>query len=447
MLTVYRWNEMRDDEKKRLLRRTEVDIEAYESKIKPVVEDVRDNGDSAIAKYTKQFDGIDLKPSKFKVTAKEFDEAEKKLPKKIKAAIEKSVANVRCYHERQMPQALWITPVEPGVFAGEKITPIASVALYVPRGKGSFPSVMVMLGIPAVVAGVEKIAVITPPGPGGEADAGTLVAARACGIRNVYRVGGAQGVAAVAYGTKKIPKMDKVIGPGSGYVTAAKHLLYGTIDVGLPAGPSESIILADATTDPMIAALDLLIEQEHGPDSTALLVTDSEELIKKVDAKLPALIKKLPEPRKTFIKKGFSAFGGAVLTRDMKQAVEFVNLFAPEHMEILISDPLEVINDVNNAGEILLGPDTPITLGNFNLGIDAILPTGGFARSFSGVTVYDFLKRSSIGFVTREGFKSLAPMAETLARYEGFPAHAMAVAERLKILGQEEKKRKPKGKK
>jgi histidinol dehydrogenase len=440
-MNVHRWNEMNRAAKERLLRRSETDIMQFVEQVKPIVEDVRKNGDAAVIRWTEKFDGVLLKSNKFKATPAEFAAAKKQLSAAVRNAIEKAAANVRKYHERQMPQSLWLTPMEPGVYAGEKITPVASCGLYVPRGKGSFPSVMIMLGAPAVVAGVERIVAVTPPGPNGEVDAATLVAAEACGVKDVYRIGGVQAVASLAYGTAKIPKVDKIIGPGSGYVTAAKRLLYGVVDVGLPAGPSESIILADENADPELVALDLLIEQEHGPDSTALLVTHSEALIKKVMARLPGLIKRLPEKRRNFIKQGFANFGGAVLTRDLEQSIEFVNLFAPEHLEVLTAQPFEALEKIKNAGEILLGPDTPITLGNFNLGIDAILPTGGFAKSFSGVSVYDFLKRSSIGYVTPQGFKSLAPSAETLARYEGFPAHAMAVADRRKRIAKNGKKK------
>ncbi len=433
MLKVYDWNKMSREEKRRLLRRAELDIDRFVEQVRPVVEGVRDRGDKAVAEFTEKFDKVKLKPSDFKVRKSEFDEARKKVDAKVVAAIEEAVGNIRTYHERQMPQALWITPVRDGVFAGEKITPIASCGLYVPRGKGSFPSVMAMLGAPAVAAGVENLIVCTPPGPGGECDAATLVAARACGVENVYRVGGAQSIAAMAYGTAKIPKMDKVIGPGSSYVAAAKRILFGVVDVGVPAGPSESIILADKTTDPDIAAADLLIEQEHGPDSTALLVTDSEALIREVSKRMPALVKRLPEPRRTFATRGLGAegFGGAVLTRNLAQSIAFVNEFAPEHLEVLVFDPVEAVNGIKNAGEILIGPDTPITLGNFNLGIDAILPTGGFARTFSCVSVFDFLKRTSIGYATPSGFDALAPGALTLANYEGFPAHAQAVKIRM----------------
>jgi len=432
-MNVYRWNEMTEDEKRDLLRRSEKDISELEDDIRLVVEAVRDMGDSAVARFTMKFDGVAMKSSQFRVKKMEFAEAQKKLPAKVRQAIEKAAANVRKYHEKQMPEPFWLTPVEDGVYAGEKISPVASCALYVPRGKGAFPSVMVMLGIPARVAGVKRIVVVTPPGPDGSADAATLVAASACGIDEIYRVGGAQAIAALAYGTDRIPKVDKIVGPGSGYVSAAKRLLYGQVDVGLPAGPSESIILADSSTDPAVAAMDLLIEAEHGPDSTALLVTDSTALVKKVKKALPGLIKKLPEPRRSFCRTGFSeGYSGAVLTNGPEQSVEFVNEFAPEHLEVLTDEPFETMLKIDNAGEILVGENTPITLGNFCLGVDAILPTGGFARSFSGVTVFDFLKRTSVGYCTGAGFDALAPTAAVLADYEGFPAHSAAVKQRQK---------------
>lgn len=430
-MRIYDWNKMGRAEREALLGRCMKDIGEMEPNIRAIINDVREHGDAALVKYTKEFDRAIVKPSGLKATKKDFDAAEKRLPAKIKKAISKSAANVRKYHEKQMPEPMWLTEVEEGVYAGEKITPVVSAGLYVPRGKGSFPSVMIMLGIPAVVAGVKRLVVVTPPGPDGSFDDATLVAARECGIGDVYRVGGAQAVAALAYGTKSVPKVDKIIGPGSGYVTAAKRLLYGQVDVGLPAGPSESIILADEKADPEIVARDLLIEAEHGPDSAALLVTHSAALMKKVAAIVPGLVDALPEPRKSFCRTGLSGYGGAVLTNSLEQSIEFVNTFAPEHLEVLTQQPFEALMKIDNAGEILLGEHTPITLGNFCLGVDAILPTGGFARSFSGVTVYDFLKRSSIGYATKQGFDALAVTAKTLADYEGFPAHARAVEKRM----------------
>jgi len=271
------------------------------------------------------------------------------------------------------------------------------------------------------------VIVCTPPTADGGVDDASLFTAQLCGVKEVYKVGGSQAIAAMAFGTQTIPKVSKVIGPGNAYVSAAKRLLYGKIDVGTPAGPSESIILCDENADAQIAAIDLLIEAEHGPDSTALLVTHSKELAEKVEKLLPDLVDNLPEERKNFCRTVFSHFGGIVLTANLEASLQFVNDFAPEHLEVLVDEPMSVLAEIKNAGEILLGPYTPITTGNFSLGVNAILPTGGFARTFSCVTVFDFLKRSSIGYMTKEGYDSIKDTARKFAEYEGFPAHANAI--------------------
>lgn len=432
ILKIRKLDELTDAEKRQLYHRAESDISGLRETVRPIIDDVRTRGDRAVLAYAEKFDGVKMTRARLRVTKDEFEAAHKVVKKSVRAAIEKAARNVRIYHSRQMPDALVMTEVEPGVYAGEKITPVASCGLYVPRGKGSFPSVMIMLGVPAVVAGVPDLIVCTPPDKAGGADPATLVAAAACGIERVYKVGGVQSVAAMAFGTATVPRMDKIIGPGNAFVSAAKRELFGAVDVGLPAGPSESIILADAATDPNLAALDLLIEAEHGPDSCALLVTDSPELAAAVSKKAAALVRALPEPRRSFCISGFGKYGGIILTKDRADSIAFTNRFAPEHLEILLENPFDALAELNNAGEILIGPNTPITVGNFCLGVDAILPTGGFARSYSGVSVYDFLKRTSIGYATEQGLKSLAPTAVTLADYEGFPAHARALRGRMK---------------
>ena len=429
-IRTYDLDTLTDTERAELLRRAEVDIADLLDTVRPIVEGVRQGGDGALLDYTARFDGVTLDVAALRVRDEEFDRARRRLDPEVKEAIEISAANIRKFHHSQMPEDLWFTDIGPGILAGEKITPIASLGLYVPRGKGSFPSVMLMLGLPAVVAKVPKVIVVTPPTPEGTLDDATLVAAETCGLREIYKVGGAQAIAALAYGTETVPRVHKVLGPGNQYVSAAKRLLYGTFDVGTPAGPSESIILADGKANPEIAALDLLIEAEHGPDSSALLVTPSRALADAVRQRLPALVEALPEPRRSFCTKVLSTYGGIVLAPDLDAAIDFVNDFAPEHLEVLVDEPMAVLPKIVNAGEILLGENTPITIGNFSLGVNAILPTGGFAKTFSCVTVFDYLKRSSIGYLTREGYERLAPVARKLAEVEGFPAHARALVDR-----------------
>jgi histidinol dehydrogenase len=286
-----------------------------------------------------------------------------------------------------------------------------------------------MTAIPAIVAGVPRPVVITPPGPDGKVDDATLVAARLVGIKEIYKCGGAQGVAAVAYGTQTVPKCLKIVGPGSPWVVTAKRQLSHLIDPGTPAGPSEGVVLADDTVNPSLAALDLIIESEHGPDSSAYLVTNSREVAEGVIAALPGLWAKLDPKRAEFSQTVLCGeHGGIVLTKDFETAVEWVNEYAPEHLEILSEEPLAVMNRIRNAGEILLGNYTPVTLGNFVLGPNAVLPTNGAAKTAGPLSVFDYMKRISVGYVTRAGYDELAEQAHGFAVYEGFSSHALAVS-------------------
>lgn len=429
-INFYKLEDLTREQRQIILRRSETDISTLIDTVRPILDGVVSRGDQALLDFCERFDGVKLSVADLKVTPEEFAVAEQRLAPEIKQVIETSARNIRKFHQAQMPEEMWFHHVAPGILAGEKITPITSVGLYVPRGKGSFPSVMLMLCMPASIAGVPKVVVTTPPTPEGTVDDASLFAARLCGIEHIYKVGGAQAIAALAHGTETVPKVDKVLGPGNQYVSAAKRILYGVLDVGTPAGPSESIILADDTTDPKIAALDLLVEAEHGPDSAALLVTPSAELASKVEALLPELVEALPEQRRDFCTRVLSGYGGIVLCPDLDSALDFVNEFAPEHLEVLVEEPMAVLPKIHNAGEILLGKYSPITIGNFSLGVNAILPTGGFARTFSCVTVFDYLKRTSIGYVTREGYDQIKDTARLFAEYEGFPAHARAITER-----------------
>lgn len=422
------------EDRARIMRRSEKDIRELLPLAQEVIDHVRDHGDQAVVDYARRFDAPGFEATMLKASPEDFERARNELAPEIIQAIREAHDNIRRFHEEQLPEQMWFTEVKPGIMAGEKISPVASVGLYVPRGKGAFPSVMLMLATPAKVAAVPRIIVATPPTPDGKADAASLVCAEICGIDEVYVVGGMQAIAALAFGTESIPKVDKVIGPGSSYVTAAKRLLYGTLDVGLPAGPSESIILADEHADPRLAALDLLVEAEHGPDSAAILVTHSRELAEKALEILPSYISELPEWRREFVNKVLSGYGGIMLTKSIEDSIAFVNEYAPEHLELLVREPFVILNRIQNAGEILLGEMTPIPTANYALGLNAILPTGGFARTFSSVSVLDFLKRSGVGYLSREGYMRLKESVARLADYEDFPAHALAIRKRNEIL-------------
>src|SRR3989440_3471393 len=433
MIHVYELSKLNVEQRAHLLRRAEVAIDELIEYVRSIESAIHERVDEALIEFMERFDHVQLKPGHLRVSRKEIEQAHEQLDRAVHGAIERAVYNVRTFHERQMPHEQWFTQVAPGVMAGEKITPVTSVGLYVPRGKGSFPSVMYMLATPASIAGVPRIVVCTPPGPDGEVDPASLVAADLCGVHEIYRVGGAQAIAALAYGTASIARVYKITGPGSGFVSAAKRLLYGTVDVGLPAGPSESITLADATADPELLVRDLLIEAEHGPDSSSLLVTDSRTQAEAVVALLPVKMAALPEWRRAFCRTVFEApegTGGIVVASSMREAVDFINEYAPEHLEVQVREPFALLPELKNAGEILLGPHTPFCTGNCSVGTNAILPTGGFAHTFSCTSVYDFLKRTGLAYLTQEGYASLSGTTRRLAEFEGFPAHANAVTER-----------------
>jgi len=433
MIHFYELATMDVSQRARLLRRAEIQIDELIERVRPIIQEVRQRGDQALIEFTARFDRVQLAPDRLRVSREEIEQAYQMLDTSVRGAIEHAIRNVRTFHQQQMPHEQWFTQVAPGVMAGEKITPVTSVGLYVPRGKGAFPSVMYMLATPASIAGVPRIVVCTPPGPGGEVDPASLVAADLCGVHEIYRVGGAQAIAALAYGTASIARVHKITGPGSGFVSAAKRLLYGTVDVGLPAGPSESITLADATANPELLARDLLIEAEHGPDSSSLLVTDSRALAEAVMPLLPDKMAALPEWRQAFCRTVFEApegTGGIVLASSIGEAVDFVNEYAPEHLEVQVREPFALLPELKNAGEILLGPHTPFCMGNYSVGTNAVLPTGGFAHTYSCTSVYDFLKRTGLAYLTQEGYASLSGTTRRLAEFEGFPAHANAVTER-----------------
>jgi len=318
-----------------LLRRTESDLTPFLDRVQPIVEAVRSEGDEAIVRFARDIDRIDLPLDGLAARPEDFDRAFATLDREVIAAIEYGVENIRRFHEEQKPESMWLKEIRPGAFAGDRWLPIPSVACYVPRGKGAFPSVVMMTTVPAVVAGVPEICVVTPPGPGGEFDAATLVAARIAGVSTVYRVGGAVAVAAVAYGTQSVRRCAKIVGPGSPWVVAAKRLLAGVLDTGIPAGPSESIILADPTADGRLAALDLLIEAEHGPDSSAYLVTSSPAVAESARTAIPGFWARMGAQRVEYSSTVLCGpQGGIVLAPDMEAACAFVNDYAPEHLLI-----------------------------------------------------------------------------------------------------------------
>lgn len=427
---IYKLSEMTKEKYDFIMKRAELDITEQMKVAKEVSDDIRRRGDAAVLEYTEKFDHVKLTADQMKVTRREIEDGYARCDKETREAIEYAYKNIYGFHEKQLPDEMWFTMIDDGLMVGEKTTPIVDVCLYVPRGKGSFPSVLCMLGIPAVVAKVPKIVVVTPPNPEGKVDDAILAAAKIIGITEIYKVGGIQAVASVAYGTETIPKCHKIIGPGNSYATAAKRVLANHIDAGLPAGPSEVIILCDEYADPEKAARDWMIEAEHGSDSAALLVTHSKELVDKVIPIMNAQLDKLSDKRREFVTTNYVTYGGVILTDSLEESIKFVNDYAPEHMEVMTKKPFDVLPKIKNAGEILLGDYTPVTLCNYVLGPNAILPTGGFAKTYSSVSVLDFLKRSSVGYVSRDGFEKVRGYAAKFAEFEGFDTHGLAVKER-----------------
>jgi histidinol dehydrogenase len=402
--------------------------------IAQIVDDVRQNGDAAVVRALAKFDGCDVPAGRLRVSEEEFEAAERSLSDEVKEGLRVGIANIRAFNEHLTRERRWEVELQPGLVVGEKATPIASAGLFVPSGKGSFPSVVIQIGTPAVVAGVPEIAVVVPPVPGGngEVDTAVLCAARELGLTNVFRANGPAGIAALAFGTESFPRVRKVLGPGSPPVQAAQIACqaYGT-HTQMLLGPSESLIIADDSADVRLLAADLLNEAEHGPDSSSLLVTDSEALLEAVQDELAKQIAELPEPRRSYAHAALGENGGAVLVGDMDEAAEVANTYAPEHMQIVARDEEAVLGMIEHAGEVLLGQDTPISAANFVIGVPAALPTGTFARVTGGITAETFLKKMSIAKATPEALERLSPSILALAEHEGFPAHAAAVRARL----------------
>lgn len=430
IIAFYDWKNTDTSTRQRVMRRSQADISSVEALVYPILEDVRLNGDKALKNYALKFDGANI--DSLKANEFEFVEAEKRLDNSIKSAIKRCADNVRKFHQEQMKRVekSWMIEIEPGVWAGEQVSAIESVGLYVPRGKGAFPSALYMLAIPAVIAGVPHISIVSPPTSLGTTDDATLFTAKLCGVKNVYKCGGAQAIAALAFGTESIHKVRKVLGPGSLYVAAAKRLLSDKIDPGMPAGPSESIILADETAHYQNTLYDILNEAEHGMDSAVLLVTHHRELAEYVRENLPRVINTLPHPHREICKHVMCNYGGVILTDSFESSIAFSNDYAPEHLHLKIKNAKENLHKFLHAGEILIGEYTPSSLGNYGIGVNHVLPTGAWAHTYSCTSVWDFLKRTSLSHCDKNGFLSLKDDVVTLTDYEGFPAHRAALEKR-----------------
>lgn len=418
-------------EREQLLSRAEDDLDSFIEGARPIIEAVRTEGDEALARFGREFDGAaSLSAGSIAASKSDIDKAFDKIDRAMIETLEYSADNIRRFHEAQRPPEMWMKEIRPGVLVGERATPIDSVACYSPRGKGSFPSVTLMTAIPASVAGVPQPIILTPPGPDGDVDPATLVAARLAGVEQVFKAGGAQAVAAVAYGTASVPRCFKIVGPGSPWLVAAKRVLAGRIDPGLPAGPSETIILADESANPFIAALDMTIESEHGPDSSSFLVTWDRQIAEAVRKAIPQYWDRQSEKLAGYSSTVLSGQrGGIVLAANAAEAYAFINDYAPEHCQVLSKTPYEHLAHIRNASEILLGEHAAGSIANYMMGPNCVLPTSAAARTHSPLGVHDFMKTCSVGHMTATGYAEMAPHTHRFATYEGFDGHANAVSE------------------
>jgi len=393
-----------------------------------IIDDVRARGDEALVDYTAQFDRAKL--DDLRVTAEEIDRAVAEVGDDFLAAIAEAALSIEQFHERQIPQS-WFTTAEGGVFLGQKVTPIARVGIYVPGGRACYPSSVLMNAIPAMVAGVGEIAMVVPPDADGRVNPYTLAAAAEVGLTEIYKVGGAQAIAALAYGTETIPRVDKITGPGNAYVTAAKKLVMGEVGIDMLAGPSEVLILADETAEPAFVAIDLMAQAEHDPRAAAYLVTTDASLPDDVEAALRELL--TLSPRAEVIERALADNGVVVVCPDLDVALDAANMIAPEHLEVMMADPFELLGSIDNAGAIFLGPWTPESVGDYVAGPNHVLPTGGTARFSGPLSVDDFVKKSSVISYSLSGLEADGPTVMTIAEAEGLDAHARAVALRLAV--------------
>ncbi len=415
-----------------LLRRSPNSYKEYEERVDAIIGQIREKGDEALFSYTKQFDGAQVDSKNIRATREEIEEAYKLTDPKLVAVMEKSLKNIWSYHEKQK-QYSWFDSRPDGVMLGQKVTALARVGVYVPGGKAAYPSSVLMNVIPAKVAGVEKIIMATPCNKEGKVNPATLVAADLAGVDEIYKVGGAQAIAALAFGTKSIPKVDKIVGPGNIYVALAKKAVFGHVSIDSIAGPSEILVLADGTANPRYAAADLLSQAEHDELASAILITDSEAFAQQVSAEIGKFTAELP--RKEIIEKSLENYGYILVAENMDEAIGAANEIASEHLEILTADPYGTMMKIKNAGAIFLGEYSSEPLGDYFAGPNHVLPTNGTAKFFSPLGVDDFIKKSSIVSYSREALEPVYKDIVQFATSEQLTAHANSIKVRFETSG------------
>ncbi len=411
-----------------LLKRSPTSFDEQESVVKSIISDIRERGNEALFEYTKKFDGADLDAKSILVTEEEIDAAYKKVDPELVEIIRRAREKIRVFHEKQLKNS-WFDASEDGIILGQRVTPLEKAGVYVPGGRAAYPSSVLMNVMPAVVAGVSEIVMTTPCDASGEVYAQTLVAAREAGVHKIYKAGGAQAIAALAYGTTCIPKVDKIVGPGNIFVALAKKAVFGSVAIDSIAGPSEILVLADDTANAKYVAADLLSQAEHDPMASAILVTTSPDLAKDVQKEIEGFLKTLS--RSEIIEKSLDSYGYILLASDMTEAIDAVNNIASEHLEIVTKDPFSDMTRVKNAGAIFLGSYSSEPLGDYFAGPNHVLPTNGTARFFSPLSVDDFIKRSSVISYSREALEGVKDDIIKFAESEMLTAHANSIKVRF----------------
>ncbi len=407
-----------------LLKRDPNQYSAYAGTVQQIIDEVKAKGDEALFGYTRQFDHAQITPSNVRVTKEEMEEAKNQVDPALIRVMETSMANIREYHERQLRQS-WFSSKPDGTILGQKITPLETVGVYVPGGKASYPSTVLMNIIPAKAAGVDRIVMVTPPGADGKVNPVTLTAACLAGVTEVYKAGGAQAIAALAFGTKSIPRVNKIVGPGNIFVALAKKAVYGHVSIDSIAGPSEILVIADETANPRYVAADLLSQAEHDELASAILVTTSMELAKAVSAQVDGFLQTLS--RKAILEKSLENYGYILVADSLEDAIRTANEIASEHLEIVTKNPFEVMTKIRNAGAIFIGEYSSEPLGDYFAGPNHVLPTNGTAKFFSPLGVDDFVKKSSIIYYSREALEKSRLEIEAFANSESLTAHANSI--------------------
>ena len=428
MRTVKLTKESTKDILENLLKRSPNNYGKFESTVAQILDKVKNEGDAALFAYTKEFDKADVTKETIRVTDAEIEEAYAQIDPALLGVIRKALVNIRKYHEKQI-QNSWFTSETNGTMLGQKVTPLNRVGVYVPGGKAVYPSSVLMNIVPAKVAGVPHIVMTTPPGKDGKVCASTLVAAKEAGADEIYKVGGAQAIGALAFGTESIPKVDKIVGPGNIFVALAKKAVYGYVSIDSIAGPSEILVLADETANPHFVAADLLSQAEHDELASAVLITTSESLANEVQKEVEKQTAVLE--RKGIIEKSLDNYGAIILVKDFDEATTLSNAIAPEHMEVCIKEPFGLLPKIQNAGAIFLGHFTPEPLGDYMAGPNHVLPTGGTARFFSPLSIDDYIKKSSIISFSEDALKALGKDVIKFAEAEGLTAHANSIKVRM----------------